>query len=175
MGLTCLITLLHFSTHTSQCTSIASWFVAGDALLGLGLLLHYYCFDCFDFPLVCSTFASTCFVLFVDAFPSLFICIYTTYIHIYEFIYTYMRFSSSFQWVLLGITNWIWAVQLCGHSLTGGSHETGYCQWAYLLQVLSFDLLKGSLHRFTICGWKRDGILTRQFIAHTTFTPLFFS
>jgi hypothetical protein len=30
-----------------------SWFVAKDAFLTLGLLLHYCCFDCFDFFFMC--------------------------------------------------------------------------------------------------------------------------
>jgi hypothetical protein len=40
-----------FSTHTNSCTK-TSWFVAKDALLTLGLLLHYYCFRVLVF-LVC--------------------------------------------------------------------------------------------------------------------------
>jgi hypothetical protein len=143
MGLTCLITLLHFSTHTSQCTSIASWFVAGDALFRIrsstSLLLFWLlwfssCVFYICFNMLC-TFCGRISIL-------VHMYIHNLYIHIYEFIYIYEVFSS-FQWVLLGITNWIWAVQLCAHSLTGGSHETGYCQWAYLLQVFIIWYTKG--------------------------------
>jgi hypothetical protein len=37
------------STHTSYCTFIISLVVVEDALLTLGLLFHYYYFDCFGF------------------------------------------------------------------------------------------------------------------------------
>jgi hypothetical protein len=56
-------------------------------LLALGLLLHYYCFDCFGFPLLYFTFASTCIVLIVNRFSSLFICRctgFSLYFHTYS-------------------------------------------------------------------------------------------
>jgi hypothetical protein len=56
--------------------SFTSWFVGEDALLALGLLLHYYyCFDCFWFFSCVFTFVSKCLVLIVNGFPSLFIYI----------------------------------------------------------------------------------------------------
>jgi hypothetical protein len=56
--------------------SFTSWFVGEDALLALGLLLHYYyCFDCFWFFSCVFTFVSTCLVLIVNGFSSLFIYI----------------------------------------------------------------------------------------------------
>ncbi len=50
-----------------------------DALLALGLLLHYYyCFDCFGFSLVyLHLLRHALYLLRMDLHPCLYICIYT--------------------------------------------------------------------------------------------------
>jgi hypothetical protein len=85
----------------------------------------------------------------------------------------WLRDSIVFQWVLPP-THEIWAVQLLAHSLTGDSHETGSCQLAYWLQVLSFGLPWALYIGFIVCVRYKDEILTEQFIAHMNATPLCF-
>ncbi len=66
-----------------------------------------------------------------------------------------MRDSIVFQWDIFPMppAHQIRPFQHLAHSLTGGSHETGYCQSAYLLQVLSFGLLAALYSLCVVGAW----------------------
>jgi hypothetical protein len=67
--------------------------------------------------------------------------------------YQLERFHSFSVDHLPCTAHYIWAFQRLAHSLTGGSHETGYCQSAYLLQVVSFGLLEALYSLWAVGAW----------------------